>query len=455
MTLVAMLALVALLQRVTGAAPLDARAALALGSVIILALAGGALARQLTLPRITGFLLIGILAGPGGLGVLGGDALDSLRLITDGALALIAIAVGCELRPAARRAREERTALLRLGAAAVGLPFLAVGFVAFTVIPWFPLTRHQPFPDALAVVLTLAVVAAVSSPALVLGVVAERAPDGAVPPVAHRVLQVTAVQLLVAALLCPLLLTLAGPLASAGAVTPGVAVAALRGLAGAVGVGLVLGYGIVRYLTALPGRTHALWIAVAAAFLVAQAARWWGLDVMLCGLVAGACAGPPHGEAVRRTLRTAAAPVHLVFFALLGSALRFDALRELWPWVLLFAGLRLVSLLAGWRWATRSRVARTSGVEDRWGGLGLVSQGTFAITLGAFARQAFPEWGVSLEALILAMVGVHAVAGPVGFAVALRNTVREDGQDGEDAQIGESSDTRRAALVPGSGGARV
>jgi hypothetical protein len=45
-----------------------------------------------------------------------------------------------------------------------------------------------------------------------------------------------------------------------------------------------------------------------------------------------------------------------------------------------------------------------------------------AITLAAVLRNAFPEWNVSLEALLVAMIGLHMLAGPICFQWALRRT---------------------------------
>src|SRR6266704_4878930 len=55
--------------------------------------------------------------------------------------------------------------------------------------------------------------------------------------------------------------------------------------------------------------------------------------------------------------------------------------------------------------------------RDGW--WGVISQAGVALALARFARRAFPEWGVSLEALIVAMVGLHEVAGPICFRRAL------------------------------------
>src|SRR5207244_8256004 len=51
--------------------------------------------------------------------------------------------------------------------------------------------------------------------------------------------------------------------------------------------------------------------------------------------------------------------------------------------------------------------------------LGLISQGGTAVALAQLARRAFPEWGVSLETLLVAIIGVHEVAGPICFRQAL------------------------------------
>src|SRR2546430_10390403 len=69
--------MMALLHRLTAGRPVEARATLALGFLLLAALAGGDLAKRVRLPRITGALLIGFAAGPPWLGPVrpdGGEA---------------------------------------------------------------------------------------------------------------------------------------------------------------------------------------------------------------------------------------------------------------------------------------------------------------------------------------------------------------------------------------------
>lgn len=72
--------------------------AVLLGFLVLTAFLAGEVAAFVELPRITGFLLLGILVGPSVLGVLPRQAVVDFRLINDGALSLIALTAGGELR---------------------------------------------------------------------------------------------------------------------------------------------------------------------------------------------------------------------------------------------------------------------------------------------------------------------------------------------------------------------
>ena len=90
--------LMALFRRVTGAGPLEARATLALGFLVLAAHVGGALAARARLPRLTGYLLTGLAVGPSWARLVRPDELRALAFIGDAALALIAFAAGSRLK---------------------------------------------------------------------------------------------------------------------------------------------------------------------------------------------------------------------------------------------------------------------------------------------------------------------------------------------------------------------
>src|SRR5439155_7440676 len=120
-----------------------------------------------------------------------------------------AFAVGTELTLDAVRG-ERRQRVLRIAGAVIAVPFLAVAFVVLTVSPWFPLTAHQPFRDALVIALALGVLAAISSPTLTWAVITDVDAAG---PVSRTTLDVSVVQDLIGVLLLIVILALASALA--------------------------------------------------------------------------------------------------------------------------------------------------------------------------------------------------------------------------------------------------
>src|SRR5262249_41081888 len=126
----------ALLNRIarSAGAPLQALATLALGSVMLVAYLAGTIAQRHRIPRIVGYLLAGFVAGPAWLRLVRGPELEALDPIANGALALIAFAVGNALTvDALRVAGVRRTALLRILTGAMATPLLAVMLVVLTV----------------------------------------------------------------------------------------------------------------------------------------------------------------------------------------------------------------------------------------------------------------------------------------------------------------------------------
>jgi Kef-type K+ transport system membrane component KefB len=204
---------------------------------------------------------------------------------------------------------------------------------------------------------------------------------------------------------------------------------------------------VSRYLRLVVRDTPLFLVAVA--FLAAQVARALGLETILIAIAAGCYIenfSPAEGARLRTQFERGGLLVYIVVFALAGAGLQLNLLTDLWPWVLLLVTLRALGLRVGTRLAGRSPAVPDNLARHGW--LGLVSQGGVALGLAAMARRAFPEWGVSLEALVVVMIGVHEVAGPLCFRRALRLT----GEVTEGEYVTEKGDGTGPALVAGSGG---
>lgn len=417
-----------------GQLPVEARATLSLGLLLLAAYIAGALAQRIRVPRIVGYLLAGFIAGPAWARLIRVDELQALSVISTGALAVLAFAAGSMLTIDAFRG-QRRGELLRVTAGATAIPFLLVTLVTLTVSPWFPLTAHQPFRDALVVALMLGAFAAMASPTITWAVI--RDVDAfSRGPLSRTVLDVSIMQTIVAAAWLIVVLAFASMVASDGAVVPGSSVRALVHLVASVGTGAAVGVALTQYLRPASGRNSRFaggvriaWLLLGLAFIIAQIVRLTGFGAVVIGLTAGFTLrnlAPAAHQRLNGELERCAVPVNVVFFSLAGSALSFNSLDDLklWPWAILLVALRINGLRWGFQLAGRSWRGESPVSADvsRYGWLGLVSQGGMAITLAAVLRGAFPEWNVSLEALLVAMIGCHALAGPICFQWALRRT---------------------------------
>jgi predicted Na+-dependent transporter len=127
------------LARATGAQiPVEARATLALGLLLLTAYIGGTLAHRLRWPRITGYLVAGLVAGPAWLGLIRLDELEVLSIVSNGALSLIAFGAGSRLSLDTLRGANRRPQL-RVVATALAVPFLLVTVGCSPSVLGFPL----------------------------------------------------------------------------------------------------------------------------------------------------------------------------------------------------------------------------------------------------------------------------------------------------------------------------
>ena len=428
-SLIVVAVMMGLFHHLTAGGLLEARATLALGFLLIAAQLGADILSRWKLPRLTGYIAIGFIFGPAWLGFVRADEAHTLGFIADAAVALIAFSAGSELILGELRAQARR--LARLAAGGIGLPFVAVTGAILVLSPWFPLARHQPIGNVVAIAVVLGTCAAAFSPAATIAIMDE---TGARGSFARGILNLTVIGDVILMFLLTIALELARPVAQAGTVDVGAVLTALIGIGASIGAGLVLGWVVSRYLHAVR-RDTALFLVVLAV-VTAEAARLLHLEALLIALAAGFYLenfSPVEGERLRAELRRGSRPVYTVFFALAGASVRLDALSEMFPWVVLLVGLRMLSLRMGFRWAGRSPSVEVPFA--RWGWMGVVSQAGIALGLAMVARRSFPEWGVSLSALIITMIGIHEVVGPILFKRAL-------------GAVGELSPTGAPAAAP-------
>jgi Kef-type K+ transport system membrane component KefB len=122
------------------------------------------------------------------------------------------------------------------------------------------------------------------------------------------------------------------------------------------------------------------------------------------------------------SLERVSLPVYVLFFSLAGASLNLKSLALCWPIALCVVGVRMVGLFAGsWLAGTLSHDPR---VFNRNAWMTYITQAGVAIGLAQLAEKQFPEIGVHLNTIVLAIIAISQIVGPITFKLALNN-VRE------------------------------
>ncbi len=382
-------------------------ALLTLGCLIIGGVLAGEAAARIRAPRITGYLLLGMAAGPHALGIETARDAEFLRLFEDLALGLIALTAGGEFRVAVIR-RRLRPLIAITTAHTFGI-LLFVSSVLWGLLQIVPFLGAVTPAEAAAAVLLMGVIAVAVSPSTTIAVMTELRARG---EMVETVLGVTIVK----DLLILLLFTAVNAVASSWIVggqadfsdLGHVAIDMLGSLLVGGVLGAVLGFYISRVGKLVP--LTVLLLALAAVEL----GRGLQMEHLLVCMAAGFAARnlfPTAAGHFLDALEQSSTPVYVVFFALVGAGLDVGIFRAVWLPAAVYVTARLAAIWV----ATRApAVAAGSGWRVvRYGWMGFVAQAGLSLGLAARLQRELPGIGDTVAALVVAAVVVNQLIGPV------------------------------------------
>lgn len=436
--------------------------------VLVLAYYVGKAFAKARLPRISGYLVTGVVCGSHVLGILGRGATRRLAGLDNLCLAVIGVAAGSELHLADLRRSPKPTLIMTAAITAFSWAFV---FVTFCVVA--P-SSNLDFLDGLSVVHVVAVgslaatLSVARSPASAIAVLREMEGRG---PFCSLVMSVTVVKDVLVVVMFAVNLELvaaarldfsavgggagsgSGSGAGGGLGGGGVSSTAVAALvafmhpvfsvATSVGLGVIAGFALGQCLKPPRLRTLANRPALARAVrcvqtLALSASSFWaakalGLEPLLLCVVAGALAanrqhvtGEEERERLDSVLRASMPLVNVVFFTLAGCAVHLTSVYKSSVVATLLVGARLLALYHAARIGCDAIGAPESHKNVAW--MGYVTQAGVALGLVRTAAARFPQWGDEFGALMVATIVMNQLVGPPMFRAAIVS-VGESGVD--------------------------
>ena len=390
-------------------------AALSMGLLVLGGFLAGELAASIALPRVTAYLLFGIVVGPSlaswlpkGFPTLVPQAeLNYLEFVQALAVSLIGLIAGSELKiPFLRTAGSRICKMLAFESVGVALCVCVLLVVVAGAVPL--LAQRTPNERWFLIAVLTALISA-SSPAVVVAILRETQASG---PFAQTSLAMVVLKDLVLVIVISALLA-----AWTSGQSQGTAWEATFGvswhLAGSLLVGLI--FALVLGVIAKRTRFRLDMVMVIAGFAIALSGKLLNVAPLIVGITAGFALtnlSPNTSRRLFSSIDNILPTTYVIFFATTGAKISLDSLMIIWPLAVGACAVRFVGCWSGLR--IGCRVVGASDLERKWLWTAMVSQAGVSIALASEIHRVFAqqEWAVQLQSFMLATIVINEVIGP-------------------------------------------
>jgi Kef-type K+ transport system membrane component KefB len=404
---------------------------LAFGFLLLASYFTSKILNRFGLPKLTGYLLAGVIAGPYVLGFVTAEMGVSLKVVSSTATAILALEAGSELE--LKRIKPIMKTLRGITFFAIIPAMFAIGGVLFLMRPLLPsIFADLDFTQSLVVCMAIGVSLSAQSPAVVMAMLAETRAEG---PLSRMILASVVVADLTVIIVFSVVLAITGAVLGGQIDVVGTALGVAWELIGSMVFGLLLGMLIGQYLISV--KRGASLFALMICVVVAEIGARMHLDPLIVLLTSGIWLrnfSRADASDLLHNFQSAQLPVFLVFFALAGSKLD---IYTLWASLLPVGVIALVR--AGSFYVGAKIACKMSGAEEvisRYAWFGLVPQAGLALALALVLKNTFPSFGDGAAVILFGVVGFNECIAPVVLRVMLMRSGEAGKKQGVDFAAG-------------------
>jgi Kef-type K+ transport system membrane component KefB len=395
-----------------------------LGIIITAGFIGGALARRLKFPRITGYIVVGILLSPSITNIVPNSTITDLDVLTSIALGIIAFSIGGSLHWESIRKLEK--SILWVGTTQ-GLTAFFISVLAITFLaPLFMDISGATLIDVyFPMALVIGAMASATAPTAVMAIVHELKAEG---PFTTTLLAVVAYDDAIAVVLFSVALGVASPLvgsADSFSIYQSLLLPFLK-ILGSVSIGIVFGFALTYVASKVQSRPLLLVAVLSAILLCVGVTQLLDFSEILANMVIGfVVLNRMRQDQVFVAIDDIEDLIFVLFFVLAGLHFDFGALKV--------AGL-LAILVVLTRFAGKYLGVRVGGAISgapeavrKYLGLALLPKAGVTIGLALLAERAFPNFGAVIFNAILASVVINELIAPLLVRFAIIKTGEQHG----------------------------
>ena len=372
-----------------------------LGVLYLFALGLGRLSAVVRIPRVTGYLIVGLLAGPSMAHIIGIPSLITeaqlreLAPLHDFILGLIVLTIGGSFR--FRTVRKLGSKILRISLSEIGLTALLVGGGTFMLC------------DNWLSPLFLALMAITTAPAATQMVMREYESEG---PLTDTILTLIGINNFLAIVV---FILVKNNWVAINASTLGTIIQ----LVAPLGIGMLAGIILAIREQRMNSRVERQILVLAAVAGIVGVASFIEVSPMLSTLVAGVVVvnASPNGRRIFGDLAGIDYPLYVMFFVMAGAELHIETLSHMGIIGVGYIVLRIAGKYFGSRLG--ARIAQTGNTVAQWLGPAMLAQAGLAIGLANTLAREWHDPGKAVQTVILASVVVFEIIGPLLTRISL------------------------------------
>ena len=366
-----------------------------LGVLYLFALGTGRLSAIAGIPRVTGYLVVGLLAGPSMAQLFGFPALiteeqlHGLTPLHDFVLGLIVLTIGGSF--SFKSVRKFGPKILRLSALEIGVTATLVGSGALLLC------------DTWLKAAFLASMAVATAPAVTQMVMREYESEG---PLTDTILPLIGINNFVA--ISAFIIVLSNWVSVNTSFF-----GTLFQFVGPLITGSVLGIIIAVREQRMTRQVERQILVLATVAAGVGIAVFLEISTMLTSLIAGVVVvnTSPNERRVFDDLSAIDYPLYVIFFIMAGAELHIESLRHMGIVGVGYVLLRITGKYVGCRLG--AKLTQCPSTVKKWLGLSMLAQGGLAIGLANTLAREWPEHGKSVQTVILASIVVFEIIGPL------------------------------------------
>lgn len=387
---------------------------LKIGIVLAVGLVGGKIARIFKLPNVSGYLVAGLFLGPSFFKLITAQDMESLQVINEVALAILAFSIGSEF---------VIKDMLKLGKSIVVITLLEVIGAVAVVFALMYFVFGQPF----AFSILIASMSAATAPAATLLVIRQYRADG---PLTRTLLPVVALDDVFGIIVFGIALSIARiSVGNTDSSLFQMLSQPVIEIVGALALGALLGLLLAWVGKKATDRDELQGIALGAIAVATGLSNYLGFSALLTNIMMGTVLVNVmrHSTRVFTSVNDFVSPVYILFFTLAGASLDLRILMSVGimgiGYIIARAAGKIIGTMIG------AKMANAPETVTKYLGFALLPQGGISIGLSVLVRQFVPEYAVAITTIIMFSVLVYESTGPIFAKIAIQKAGEIGGMD--------------------------